>query len=282
MAIPTTGVTGATAYSPTSAWNASITLIGDSESMIGENASGETATLNRSEKQLAQNSKYLYDLTTHAAVTTSIYTLGSSTDFNTYLAQYSRQIQRHRLTLTLQENLTMNAAYDEFFAFNYLCNFQEIIIDLNNKAITCDATYGIYPALFYFYNCMSPKITLKDGTIICTADDKISSVAKFENCIGQILVYNVDTDLHKDIDHYNFIGSSGIVENCNMTLGKSGVYAQELSQVYVKGVVSLVKCDDYGLFATSGSTIKKYATNAANVPQGNISDENATYGGVIV
>jgi hypothetical protein len=47
MTIPTSGVTPATPYSPTSTWNTTINLIGDSENLIGENGDGETAILGR-------------------------------------------------------------------------------------------------------------------------------------------------------------------------------------------------------------------------------------------
>jgi hypothetical protein len=280
MAIPTSGVTGATAYSPTSVWNAEITLIGDSENLIGENINSETATLNRPTRELAQNAKYLRDLFTFADTVVGVVSPATSTeDFYYRIQEYQRRMLRYKLTFTLAENLTLNASYDEIFPFYNLISFDEIIIDLNSKIISVESGFSVAGStLFDFNYCTCNKLTLKDGTITDTTGNLNFGIS-FDSCIGNFIVDNVDSSYTPSTTHVNYNGSKGIVKNCVFTGGGNGISVNNcgfiLSQDNGSGVTGP---SVYGLVANTGGTIRKFD---ATQPTGGTADESETAGGVI-
>jgi hypothetical protein len=281
MAIPTSGVTPSTAYSPTSTWNTTISLIGDSENLIGENGDGETAILGRPVKELAQNAKYNYDLFTHADISTNIYMPGADTDFESIIALYRNKCLRYKLTLTLQENLTLNAAYDDYFDFSNIMGMDEIEINLNNKSITVAAGYSAKTNLFHFYKCNIPHIYLRNGSIIDNTDN-LDYLIKIEKCTGIAQLYDLAltaTVSASSANHIGFFYSRGKVDNCTLTAGLNGIVASFLSHVYSKDVSTLTTdCHNYGLMSTSGSIIRKYGVIQ---PAGTAGAESESTGGTI-
>lgn len=278
MAIPTLGITGATAYSPTATWNASITLIGDSENLIGENGEGETATINRSTRQLSQNIKSVYDLFNHSASSSSVIAPGSNEDFNYIIPLYWRKVLRYKLTLTLMENLALNGAYDEYFNFSNLFSMDEIDINLNGKLISCEAGLSVKSYLFHFKNCNTPLLKLRNGTIQDVTGN-IGSLVAFENCIGNNVCDGLATIATAATNHYEYIATRGIVKNGTLTAGLNGVYAREISYVMSQDNASSGgDCTGYGLKSATGATIRKYD---ATQPAGTTGAEQESTGGLI-
>lgn len=288
MAIPTSGVTLATAYSPAATWNSTITLIGDSENIIGENSDGETATLNRSSRELADNVKYVNDLMTHAALNSSVYTPGTVVgftlldDMNMLLQRYMNKILRYKLTITLQDNLTLDGSYDEYFDFSNLCGLDEIEINLNSKTITIDTGYTAKDQLFHFNKCNVPFIYLRNGSITDSIGNVVGNLIKVEKCNGFVELYDLaleSTVGALSAGHISFSQSRGMVGNCTFEAGYSGISASYCSHVYSKDNSTVAtSCHTYGLAASSGGIIRKYGVTQ---PSGTSGAESESTGGTI-
>ena len=277
MAIPTAGTTPATSYTPTETWNSTISLIGDSESLIGENSSGEVATLGRPIKELAQNAKWLYELSTHAIQSDGVLMPGTFEDFNSRIDEYTQKNIRYKLTLTLGENLTLNAAYDESFDFFNMFSLDEIDINLNSKIISCEAGFTLKTALFHFYHCNAPLIKLRNGTVQ-DATGNLGNLIFFEDCIGTMVCDALITTGTVATSHYAFKGSRGIVKNGTLSAGLNGIVVYDTGFVLSQDNSSAVTCNSYGLRAYNGGIIRKYD---ATQPTGTTANELASLGGSI-
>lgn len=279
MALPTPGTTPSSNYTiGTSTWNATIALIGDAENIVGENSVGETATLNRATRQLAQNTGFLRGLFNHANETDSVYAPGGNEDFNYIIPLYWHKVLRYKLTLTLQENLTLNGGYDEYFDFSNLFGMDEIDINLNGKTISCEFGLTAKSYLFHFYHCNVPLLKLRNGTIQDTTGN-IGSLIAFQNCIGNMTCDGLTTIITNATNHYEYNASRGIVKNGVLTAGLNGVYAREIAYVMSQDNASSGgDCSGYGLKSTTGATIRKYD---ATQPAGTTGAEQESYGGLI-
>jgi hypothetical protein len=277
MAIPTSGITPATSYSLANTWSSTLTLIGDSENLIGENADGETATVNRAVKQAGNNTLWLRNLMFHADSGEGVYMPGGATDFNSLISDYKNKIFRYKLTLTLEQNLTLDAAYDEYFDFSNLFGIDEIEIDLNSKSISIAAGYTAKGYLFHFYKVNVPLLTIKDGTITDVSGN-IGSAIAFRYCTGHMICDNISTVLTVSTNHYEFQATRGIVKNGTLNTGLNGIYARDISYVLSQDNTSAVNCNQYGLRSITGATIRKYD---ATQPAGAAGAETTSTGGTI-
>jgi hypothetical protein len=276
MAIPTNGLTPATSYIPTAIWNASITLIGDSENMIGENSSGETATLNRHVKQVAQNAQFLREITNYGD-TGEFITTGS--DLEAFGASYSNKNLRFALLFQLFNNLILNAGEDSEFVFENIGSCDLLEIDLNGKTITTAAGWTAKNHLFHFKNCNISKIYIHNGTIVDVTGNLASSGIFIENCSGLNVIDGITSTLTAATTrHIGIDASRAIVKNCVFTSGTNGIYATQCAHVLSQDNSSVVDATAYGIVSTTGSIIAKYD---ATQPAGTTADELEAFGGVI-
>lgn len=275
MAIPTNGLTAATAYAPSTTWNASITLIGDSENMIGENSSGETATLNRHVKQIAQNAKFLYEIQNHLVQTSSI---SDPTQFSDALDLLVARKLRYKITYQLIANLTLSNLADVYFHIERVSSAAEIIIDLNGKTINVNAGISVRPNLFHFDHVSAPLIKIHNGTINENSGNINAELIYFENCSGSCVADSLTITGSGTCELITYSSSRGTASDNELNSGTNGLVATDASHVFSKDNSSSVTNSAYGTVSTRGSVIGVYDATA---PTGTSGDTAAAFGGII-